>query len=369
MDLSLDADVSAARSGDPNAFARLVSRYRGLVSSLSLSTVCNVATSEDVAQEVFLAVWRDLGTLRNPASFLPWLRQLTRHRALDALRRSRGGAVQLSDVLADTVVDARPDAQQVLLAEERTRALTLALAELPDAAREVLTLYYREGQSIAQVARLLELHEDAVKQRLSRARAALREDVLARFVEVVERSTPGEGFTRQVMLGVPLASPPASFALGKGAIVAGKSGAAAATMAAWLSTVFGVLTLARGLRRDLLAALDERERRALRRIAAVGMLNMVAFGVGVMMLPPRGPETSLARAWLGTACTLAFTVIHLSLYLVWYPRAKARRRAAEVAADPAAAARHTRDARQARLAVLLACGLIALVIAAIWGFR
>ncbi len=65
MELTIDSDVLAARQGDRDAFARLVTRYRGLVSSISLSTVRNVAVSEDVAQDVFLAAWRDLGSLRS----------------------------------------------------------------------------------------------------------------------------------------------------------------------------------------------------------------------------------------------------------------------------------------------------------------
>src|SRR5262245_35581453 len=157
MDLPFDSDVVAARTGDPRAFARLVTRYRGLVSSISLCTVGNVATSEDVAQEVFLSAWRDLGSLRNPASFLPWLRQLTRHRARDALRSRRGPdrRALVEQAALAAAVDPGPDAEDALLEDERTRAVRLALDALPSDAREVITLYYREGQSLEQVARLL----------------------------------------------------------------------------------------------------------------------------------------------------------------------------------------------------------------------
>src|SRR5882672_274279 len=121
MDLSADTDILAARTGDRDAFARLVTRYRGLVASISLSTVGNVATSEDVAQEVFLAAWRDLGSLRNPSSFLPWLRQLTRHRALDAARGGRRpdrrGFVDVATL--EAAVDPRPNAEDAVLEDER----------------------------------------------------------------------------------------------------------------------------------------------------------------------------------------------------------------------------------------------------------
>src|SRR6185436_6600040 len=122
-------DVVAASTGDRDAFARLVTRYRGLVSSISLSTVGNVAASDDVAQEVFLAAWRDIGTLRNPSSFLPWLRQLTRHRALDAARSGRRPDRRglVDDATVELAVDPRPNAQDALLEDERARVVMLAL--------------------------------------------------------------------------------------------------------------------------------------------------------------------------------------------------------------------------------------------------
>ncbi len=68
--------------------------------------------------------------------------------------------------------------EDALLGDERATALAVALDALPSDACEVLTLFYREGRSVAQVARLLGLREDTVKKRLSRARAALRDEVL-----------------------------------------------------------------------------------------------------------------------------------------------------------------------------------------------
>jgi DNA-directed RNA polymerase specialized sigma24 family protein len=70
----LDRHVAAAAAGDHEAFARVIDGTRGLVSSIVLAIVRDAELSRDVAQEVFVAVWRDLGRLREPTSFLPWLR-------------------------------------------------------------------------------------------------------------------------------------------------------------------------------------------------------------------------------------------------------------------------------------------------------
>src|SRR5262249_50401527 len=85
-----------------------------------------------------------------------------------------------SDLL-EAVADPRPDAGQQPIADERQRLMAETIDRLPAETREVIALFYREGQSVAQVATLLEMSEAAVRQRLSRARQRLRDDVLTRL--------------------------------------------------------------------------------------------------------------------------------------------------------------------------------------------
>ncbi|HTV23083.1 MAG TPA: sigma-70 family RNA polymerase sigma factor [Polyangiaceae bacterium] len=368
-DFAPHTDVIEARNGDRAAFARLVTRYRGLVSAISLSSVANIATSEDVAQEVFLTAWRDLQSLRNPASFVPWLRQLTRHRALDAARRrQRKHARALNDTAAlDAAVDPRPNPHDVMLQDERAEAVRRGLAALPDDARELVILFYREEQSLEHVALLLGLSVDAAKKRLSRARAALRDDVLARLADGIEATAPKDDFTNRVMLGVSPMTPGVGLAVGKSLLPALGKSAAFALAWAWLAgMVTGIASTAWGLRRDLRRAIDQRERYELMIIAAVTIANTILFELGVMSLPPREPATAATRLCLGTGYTLLFVAIHLGIAFIWYPRAKARRRRAEALADPNATERHAREARRARVWVAVACAVVASVIAAAW---
>jgi RNA polymerase sigma factor (sigma-70 family) len=367
MDLPLDTDVLAARMGDRDAFARLVTRYRSLVTSISLATVGNVAASEDVAQDVFFAAWRDLRSLRKPSSFLPWLRQLARHRSLDAARAGRRPDRRGFDDEAslEAATDPRLNAQLALIEGERAHAVAVALDALPDDAREVITLYYREGQSIEQVARLLGLREDAAKKRLSRARAALREEVLARFADRVEDTAPDDDFTSRVMVALPVMSPVAGALLAKGLVAFIWKGAVAAitSVVAGIS-VGGIAALGR-LRRDLRSAVDDRARRELRLISIVELTNMVLFGVATANLPH---AHGVARARLGIAYTIVFSAITFAIYLGWYPRAKARTRRAQVLADPSLAARHAREDRRGRLSAAIAAALVLATLVFIWRY-
>src|SRR5215218_3763089 len=197
--LTADPDVLAAAGGDRSAYGRLVDRYRGLVCALSLALVRDVAASEDLAQDVFLAAWKGLPGLRSPSSFLPWLKQLTRHKArTHVMERTRAPRLledeSTREALVASLADPRPHPGEAALQAEEKRLLLEVLDTLPEDGRELVTLFYREGRSVAQVAVLLELSEEAVRQRLSRARARLRAGLLERFGELLERSGPDARF-------------------------------------------------------------------------------------------------------------------------------------------------------------------------------
>jgi RNA polymerase sigma factor (sigma-70 family) len=348
----LEPLVAAAASGDADAFGRIISVTSGLVSSVALAILRDVDQSQEVAQDVFLSAWRDLKKLRNPASFLPWLRQMTRNRAHHVLRsrvRGRRWIVQLSgnDDQAEAVADSRGSAADHLLAAEQRAALRAALAALPEETREVLTLYYREGQSAAQVASLLELSEDAVKKRLSRARASLRGTMLERFGETLAITRPTTAFTLAVMTALPLAMPPAASAA---TVELARMTSAAATKSGglwpWVVSLFmpvagivigalgGLIGVVFGIRGVAKEARDERERRELRRFLAANVAAVLVVSAGFQL-----GTNAIRGAWFPIANFAAFNVVMLTLHLRWLPRILERRRAAEMAEDPVRARR------------------------------
>lgn len=155
--IPLDALVRAAAGGDGDAFADLVDRTRTLVCSIAMAILRDVEASQDVAQDVFLSAWRDLRKLREPASFLPWLRQMTRNRAHHVLRSRVRERRVLSDAdaLLDVATDHATPATDLIAREDRLR-LAEAIDLLPDEAREVVTLFpgRREEAACHQVVAL-----------------------------------------------------------------------------------------------------------------------------------------------------------------------------------------------------------------------
>jgi RNA polymerase sigma factor (sigma-70 family) len=338
----IDVDIRAASTGDRAAFARLVDSHRSVICAITLAIVRDTSSSEDVAQDVFIAAWNDIGKLRNPSSFSPWLRQIARNRAHEHLRsRTRYARRHASWVEPDVnaVVDPMVDPRRRILADEEAHALQAALDQLPDDVREIVTLYYREGRSSRQVAELLGISEPAVKKRLERARTSLRSDVMERLGEKLQQTAPTAAFTAAIVaaisIGTPATATAASLGISKSA-GAGKllvlvSGLALGAGAALGAIMFGTRKLVR-------LARDDEERRAIERFGrrCVGLvaITVTAWIVGPWLWP--GP-LPMVVPWLWFTFGLGYA------YLVSLPRITSRRLAAERAEDPEAPHRQRRD--------------------------
>jgi RNA polymerase sigma factor (sigma-70 family) len=186
--------VEASRRGEHEAFGHLVARYQDVVCAVSYSSTGDPGLSEDVAQETFIAAWRQLDRLRDTARLRPWLCGIARNLARNARKRRRREDVVDGDEHVAT--DASPF--ETTARGEAERVVREALARIPAAYREVLVLYYRDGQSIREVAATLGASEASAMQRLSRARRYLADSVH----ELVERSLQDQRPRRDLVAAV-----------------------------------------------------------------------------------------------------------------------------------------------------------------------
>lgn len=185
--------VEASRRGELAAFGQLVARYQNVVCAVSYSSTGDRALSEDIAQETFVAAWRQLDRVRAGA-LRPWLCAIARNLGRKARRRTRHE--QPIDADAHVVAGASPFDD--LVRADAERIVRDALARVPEKYREVLVLYYCDNQSIRGVAETLGISEDAVTQRLSRGRRYLADGVTA----LVETSLRGARPRRDLVAAV-----------------------------------------------------------------------------------------------------------------------------------------------------------------------
>ncbi|MCU0785819.1 MAG: sigma-70 family RNA polymerase sigma factor, partial [Verrucomicrobia bacterium] len=245
--------VAACLDGNRDAFGQIVSRYQSLVCSLAYSATGCLGQSEDLAQETFITAWKHLRHLREPGKLRAWLCGIARNRINNNLRRE--GREPLRDAESLDTVHETPTLEPLpsdhAISKEEEAILWRSLERIPEIYREPLVLFYREHQSIERVAEELELSEDAVKQRLSRGRKLLHEEVLA-FVEgALARTNPGQAFTVGVLAALPVFATSASAATvgvtamkgssaAKGAGLLGTIGFAAAALGAVTGGLFAI---------------------------------------------------------------------------------------------------------------------------------
>lgn len=173
--------IRKAAKGDAHAFEELVIRYQGQVYNLCLRMTGNPEDAADMTQEAFLKVWKHLDGFQFDAAFATWLYRLVSNCCLDFLRsQKRRPTVSLTveneedgEQIMD-VADAQPTPEEAAISNEEKEQLHLAMSQLDDEQRQILTLRVVNDLSYADIAEILEIKEGTVKSRLSRARENLR---------------------------------------------------------------------------------------------------------------------------------------------------------------------------------------------------
>ena len=165
--------IRLAQGGDANAFRRLVERHGTRAYALALRIVRSASDAEEVAQDALVRAWRSLPRFRGDSKFSSWLYRIVVRRAFDraaVLKGRRGREASAEGIESVAAEGAGPDPE----ARGRAARLERLVAGLPEVPRTVVTLYYYQDRSVAEVAKILRMPENTVKTHLSRARAALR---------------------------------------------------------------------------------------------------------------------------------------------------------------------------------------------------
>jgi RNA polymerase sigma-70 factor, ECF subfamily len=142
--------------------------------------VQNQAVAEELAQEVFLRVYRSRGTYEPTAKFTTWLFRIATHLALNSLRDGRNERLQerldgdSSEPAARQFSDGQPSVEAVMVREVRMEEIRQAVAGLPEKQRAAVLMHKYQEMEYSQIAKILNCSDSAVKSLLFRAYETLR---------------------------------------------------------------------------------------------------------------------------------------------------------------------------------------------------
>jgi RNA polymerase sigma-70 factor (ECF subfamily) len=172
--LNLDDDFSLIKrfiEGDESTFSVLVQRHKEKVRNIIYLTLGNHEQVDDIAQEVFLTVYKNLNNFRFESQFTTWLYRITVNKCKDYLRKMKIRSIftPLKDSEEDFGYSVSPESSDI------AEIVRSAISKLPDKLRVPLVLKDMEGLSYQEIAETVQCEIGTVKSRIFRAREGLRE--------------------------------------------------------------------------------------------------------------------------------------------------------------------------------------------------
>ena len=191
--MSADTDlISRAAGGDPSAFQALVERHRSMVYRVAYQFAGNHHDAEDIAQEVFIKVYRSLDRFRQDAQLTSWMYRIVMNACIDHRRRQRPAVTapfgeEAEQRMLNTPEDT-PGPEDRAYAGELGQVLESEIGRLPNGQRVVFVMRHHQGMKLCEIAEALGLAEGTVKRQLHAAVHRLRQALTQANVTAGERA-------------------------------------------------------------------------------------------------------------------------------------------------------------------------------------
>jgi RNA polymerase sigma-70 factor (ECF subfamily) len=169
--------VSRVLRGDQQAYAELVNRYRDYVFTLALRFCRNREDAEEVAQDIFVKVYRSLADFKGSSKFSTWLYTITYNTSVTFLRKKKMELRSIDEEHTFIQLENQESSFSANLIEQKSRVnhVNQAITQLSEGDAQIITLFYKMEQSLEEIGRIMGMEPNTVKVRLHRARQRLKE--------------------------------------------------------------------------------------------------------------------------------------------------------------------------------------------------
>lgn len=192
--------VARCLKGDESAFRELVRLNQRLVGHIVFKLIRDEHDREEVCQDVFVKVYRNLGTFRFQSKLSTWIGRIAYHQSLNFVKKKKAPVMLYEDLASGSGEDHRPGEEMagaiagpqaaivaqpdtILQNDQVAGVLQTEIEKLPEVFRTILTLYHQQDMSYKEIGDILDLPEGTVKSYLFRARAKLKTLLLTNYTQ------------------------------------------------------------------------------------------------------------------------------------------------------------------------------------------
>lgn len=179
--------IGRVLSGDQQLYSVLVQRYQSFVFTIALRYVKGREDAEEVAQDIFIKAYRSLADFKGASKFSTWLYTITTTTCITFLRKKKLDVHSLDNEHVFEAADRQNSGMSANQVEQKSRInmVNHAIAMLGGDDAQLITLFYKSEQTLEEIAKILGIEANAVKVRLHRARARLKEKMQQHFAAEV----------------------------------------------------------------------------------------------------------------------------------------------------------------------------------------
>lgn len=161
--------------GDQNAFAELLNRYKNLVYSVVLRMVNDAEQANDLAQEIFIKLYRNLDKYQPEYKFSTWLIRISTNHVIDYRRKKKQETISMEEIPYELTNYQTPEKEYIR--KEQSKQLEYAISTLPDLYKIPIVLYHQHGLHYQEIADIIGEPLSKVKNRIFRGRKMLKESL------------------------------------------------------------------------------------------------------------------------------------------------------------------------------------------------
>mgnify|MGYP005850979027 CR=1 FL=1 len=165
--------IQKCLSGNQDAFAEILSRYKRLIYNVIYNLISDSPEANDLFQEVFIRIYKSLHSYNPDYKFSTWAAKIATNLCLDRLRQKKLQSVPMEEI--PEISDNQANPEELYLAKEQKQRIRMAVDRLPEKYRIPVILFHQQGLSYEEMAIILNQPVSIIKNRLYRARLMLRD--------------------------------------------------------------------------------------------------------------------------------------------------------------------------------------------------